>query len=115
MGEDLRRDPPASALHTIARCVGAQSATAGAPANRSRAPVGEPVRVSTNRLESFSDGVFAVAITLLVLDLRVPAPGRHGDLGHALLAQWPQYAAYVTAFVTIAIIGISHHALSGWL
>jgi uncharacterized membrane protein len=65
--------------------------------------------VSPNRLEAFSDGVFAIAITLLVLDLHVPAPGS-GTLGHELLAQWPSYAAYVVSFFTIGIIWINHHA-----
>jgi uncharacterized membrane protein len=65
--------------------------------------------VSTNRLEAFSDGVFAIAITLLVLDLSVPEPGS-GELGHELLAQWPSYAAYVVTFITIGIIWINHHA-----
>ncbi|MBS1886925.1 MAG: DUF1211 domain-containing protein [Actinobacteria bacterium] len=65
--------------------------------------------MSTNRLEAFSDGVFAIAITLLVLNLHVPAPGS-GSLGHELLAQWPSYAAYVISFVTIGIIWINHHA-----
>jgi uncharacterized membrane protein len=65
--------------------------------------------MSRGRLESFSDGVMAVAITLLVLDLGVPPPGKEG-LGHALLAQWPHYAAYLTSFATIGIIWINHHA-----
>jgi uncharacterized membrane protein len=65
--------------------------------------------VSTNRLEAFSDGVFAIAITLLVLDIHVPEPG-DGSLGHELLAQWPVYAAYVISFITIGIIWINHHA-----
>jgi TMEM175 potassium channel family protein len=71
--------------------------------------------MSTNRLEAFSDGVLAVAITLLVLELRVPPTGGHSTLAHALLAQWPQYAAYVTSFVTIGIIWINHHAMIGRL
>ena len=65
--------------------------------------------MSTNRLEAFSDGVFAIAITLLVLDIKVPEPGS-GNLGHELLAQWPSYAAYVISFITIGIIWINHHA-----
>jgi uncharacterized membrane protein len=65
--------------------------------------------VTTNRLEAFSDGVFAIAITLLVLDLNVPSPGS-GELGHELLEQWPSYAAYVITFITIGIIWINHHA-----
>jgi uncharacterized membrane protein len=67
--------------------------------------------MSTNRLESFSDGVFAVAITLLVLGIAVPPVGHHGSLGHALLGNWPQYAAYVVSFLTIGIIWINHHAM----
>lgn len=63
--------------------------------------------MSTGRLESFSDGVLAVAITLLVLNLQVPAPGGH--LGHALAREWPQYAAYAISFITIGIIWINHH------
>ena len=66
--------------------------------------------MSPNRLEAFSDGVFAIAITLLVLDIHVPEPGR-GDLGHELAAQWPSYAAYVISFLTIGIIWINHHAM----
>lgn len=65
--------------------------------------------MTPNRLEAFSDGVFAIAITLLVLDLKVPEPGS-GDLGHELLANWPSYAAYVVSFFTIGIIWINHHA-----
>ncbi len=65
--------------------------------------------MTPNRLEAFSDGVFAIAITLLVLDLHVPEPG-HGHLGHELLQNWPSYAAYVVSFMTIGIIWINHHA-----
>jgi uncharacterized membrane protein len=72
--------------------------------------------MSPNRLEAFSDGVFAIAITLLVLDLHVPTPGSgSGSLGHQLLAQWPSYAAYVISFMTIGIIWINHHAAFGRL
>jgi uncharacterized membrane protein len=64
----------------------------------------------TSRLEAFSDGVFAIAMTLLVLDLHVPpvGPGRP-PLWPALLAQWPAYLAFVTSFATIAIMWINHH------
>jgi uncharacterized membrane protein len=65
--------------------------------------------MSKGRLEAFSDGVLAVAITLLVLDLRVPKPGT-GDLGRALAHMWPSYAAYAISFLTIGIIWINHHA-----
>ncbi len=67
-----------------------------------------PAAPSTARLETFSDGVFAVAITLLVLSLAVhPRPGQ---LGHALAAYWPHYATYVVSFLTIGIIWMNHHA-----
>ncbi len=72
--------------------------------------------MGTNRLESFSDGVIAVAITLLVLGIVVPtppAPGRkpaHG-LAFELLHNWPAYAAYIVSFLTIGIIWINHHAM----
>ena len=67
--------------------------------------------MSTNRLEAFSDGVIAVAVTLLVLNIEVPAPGSGHSLGHELAHQWPTYAAYVTSFITIGIIWINHHAM----
>ena len=70
--------------------------------------------MSTNRLESFSDGVIAVAITLLVLNIRVPDPGTN-DLAHELGHEWPAYAAYVTSFLTIGIIWINHHVMIGRL
>jgi uncharacterized membrane protein len=67
--------------------------------------------MSTSRLEAFSDGVIAIAITLLVLDLDVPDPGSGSSLGHELADQWPSYAAYLTAFLTIGIIWINHHVM----
>jgi uncharacterized membrane protein len=66
--------------------------------------------MGTNRLESFSDGVIAVAITLLVLGIHVPTPDE-GTLGHQLVHQWPAYFAYVVSFMTIGIIWINHHAM----
>jgi len=70
-------------------------------------------RVSTTRLEAFSDGVIAVAATLLVLELVVPVPGPHhdGTLVHRLLEDWPDYAAYVISFATVGIVWINHHAM----
>jgi uncharacterized membrane protein len=67
--------------------------------------------MSTNRLEAFSDGVFAIAITLLVLEIHVPEAGHGESLGHELAAQWPSYAAFVVSFLTIGIIWINHHAM----
>ena len=62
------------------------------------------------RLEAFSDGVFAVAITLLALNLAVKGPG-HGTLAYQLAEQWPGYVAYLISFFTIGIIWVNHHAL----
>ncbi|WP_319461124.1 TMEM175 family protein [Micromonospora sp. RTP1Z1] len=64
----------------------------------------------TGRVEAFSDGVLAIAITLLVLEL--PVPRRDvGSLGHALVEEWPSFAAYVTSFLVIGIIWINHRAV----
>jgi uncharacterized membrane protein len=65
------------------------------------------------RLEAFSDGVMAIAITLLVLDLRVPPPADadRGGLAAALAHQWPAYAAYLISFLVIGIIWVNHHAM----
>jgi uncharacterized membrane protein len=66
--------------------------------------------ISSSRVEAFSDGVFSIAATLLVLELRVPADAT-GGLGPTLLAEWPSYASYVVSFLTIGIIWVNHHAL----
>ena len=66
----------------------------------------------TARIEAFSDGVFAVAATLLVLDLKVPHDAVGGPgLVRALAAQWPAYLAFVTSFAFIGIMWINHHRL----
>ena len=65
----------------------------------------------TNRVEAFSDGVMAIAITLLVLELKVPPDSAPGHLLGDLAARWPSYAAYVAAFLTIGIIWLNHHTL----
>jgi len=69
----------------------------------------------TGRLEAFSDGVFAIAITLLVLELKVPSipPGgaTSAGLGKALLQLWPSYFALVTSFFTVLIMWMHHHAI----
>ncbi|MEO8897187.1 MAG: TMEM175 family protein [Candidatus Dormibacter sp.] len=69
--------------------------------------------MKTERLEAFSDGVFAVAITLLVLDLGVPSGG--GSLITALADRWPNFAAFALSFVTIGIIWVNHHVVFGSL
>ncbi|HLZ71656.1 MAG TPA: TMEM175 family protein [Dehalococcoidia bacterium] len=66
----------------------------------------------TGRLEAFSDGVFAVAITLLVLDLKVPPAGEGARrLGPALLDQWPAYLGYAGSFLSILIMWVNHHQM----
>jgi uncharacterized membrane protein len=66
--------------------------------------------MSRARLEAFSDGVFAVAITLLALNLFVKGPG-YGTLAHQLAEQWASYLAYLISFFTVGIIWVNHHAL----
>lgn len=60
----------------------------------------------TSRMEAFSDGIFAIAATLLVLEFGVSSGHK---LDHELLHLWPAYLAYVTSFVTIGIIWMNHH------
>ena len=73
----------------------------------------------TGRIEAFSDGVFAVAITLLVLNIKIPeldvkSPGELlGDaaLWSTLGGEWPMLAAYATSFATIGVMWLNHHRL----
>jgi uncharacterized membrane protein len=66
--------------------------------------------MESNRLEAFSDGVFAVAITLLALELALPHPGPVA-LTRQLSDHWPSFAAYLVSFLTIGIIWVNHHTL----
>jgi uncharacterized membrane protein len=63
----------------------------------------------TQRLEAFSDGVFAIAITLLILEIGVPHVDAHTSLTHALIHLWPSYVGYAVSFLTIGIMWINHH------
>ncbi|MBY8873302.1 DUF1211 domain-containing protein [Micromonospora sp. PLK6-60] len=65
------------------------------------------LRSDTGRAIGFSDAVFAIIITLLVLDLRIPEVPKGGML-HALLAQWPVYLAYVTSYLYVAVNWLNH-------
>jgi uncharacterized membrane protein len=69
--------------------------------------------MSSQRLETFSDGVVAIAITLLVLDLAVPPRETtpRGGLAAALAHQWPAYFAYLVSFLVIGIIWVNHHTM----
>jgi uncharacterized membrane protein len=74
--------------------------------------VREPRLSATDRTEAFSDDVMAIAATLLVLDLSVPARATlHTSLAAAVTGQWPAYAAYVTSFLVIGIIWVNHHVV----
>ena len=65
----------------------------------------------TARIEAFSDGVFAIAITLLILEIQVPPQTPHGGLRSALAALWPSYLAFLASFMTIGIMWLNHHRL----
>jgi len=66
--------------------------------------------MSKTRLEAFSDGVLAVAITLLVLDLHLE-PGNGDSLLDQLAAAWPSFAAYLVSFLVIGVIWVNHHSI----
>lgn len=70
--------------------------------------------ISTGRLEALSDGVYAIAITLLVLDIAVPAHA-YRDLLAAVLHQWPSYLAYMVSFSTIGASWLGHNVITEYL
>src|SRR5438046_10755040 len=63
----------------------------------------------TARLEAFSDGVFAIAITLLIIEVHVPGHEHAATRGHELLRLWPSYLGYLTSFLSIGVMWINHH------
>jgi uncharacterized membrane protein len=65
----------------------------------------------TQRIEAFSDGVFAIAITLLIIEIGVPHVTGEESLSEALGDLWPSYGAYVLSFVMIGIYWVNHHSL----
>lgn len=65
--------------------------------------------MTKGRLEAFSDAVFAIAITLLIIEVRVPHVEAGHSLADALGDQWPHYVAYAISFTVIGIIWINHH------
>jgi uncharacterized membrane protein len=81
------------------------------PSNGGPAATESPLTLlaESNRVEAFSDGVFAIVITLLVLDLKTPAT-EHQVL-RDLLAQWPAYVAYLASFAYVGVIWVNHHQL----
>ena len=83
--------------------------TAGGLLPSRSAPPATP-GATTQRLEAFSDGVIAIAITLLVLQIEIP-DARQGNLFDALVDLWPAYAAYILSFGVIGIMWVSHHSM----
>lgn len=67
-------------------------------------------RFDSGRIEAFSDAVFSIAATLLVLEIAVPGSG-FDDLWEGIADQWPSYLAYTTSFLTIGGLWLAHHAL----
>jgi uncharacterized membrane protein len=65
----------------------------------------------TTRIEAFSDGVFSIASTLLILEIRIPHAGVDGGLWAALVALWPSYFAFALSFFVILVTWITHHDL----
>jgi uncharacterized membrane protein len=70
---------------------------------------GTSTGVTSDRLESFSDAIFAIAITLLVLDIGPPKGS--GTLWDAMLRQWPSFVAYALSFLLIGVVWVNHHAV----
>ncbi len=100
----------------VGRAAGASGEAGGAP---NAGPIvrglgavgGRPsLLFESGRVEAFSDGVLAIAITLLALDLKVPE-GTPGTVVRQLLTQWPAYVAYLASFVYVGVIWVNHHAL----
>ena len=80
--------------------------------DRTPGPAGE--QVGKGRVEALSDGVFAIVVTLLVLEIKVPHVLAHdsiASLGHALLALAPKFVSWVISFVTVCVIWLNHHRL----
>ncbi|HEY3054338.1 MAG TPA: TMEM175 family protein [Thermoanaerobaculia bacterium] len=69
------------------------------------------LREETSRVEAFSDGIFAIAATLLILEIRTPEHLHGGQLASALASLWPSYLAFVTSFFTIGVMWMNHHRL----
>jgi uncharacterized membrane protein len=85
----------------------------GVPTGRERlagVTSGAAVDADTGRIEAFSDGVFAIAITLLVLELHLPNAKKYG-VWRGLVHEWPQFAAYLTSFFIIGIMWANHHSM----
>jgi len=79
--------------------------------NRQEPSPGDGLQLpSTGRLEAFSDGVFAIVVTLLVLELKEPEHSA-GQLLAGLIRQWPAYLGYFASFAYVAVIWLNHHQM----
>src|SRR4029453_9261297 len=67
--------------------------------------------LTKNRLEAFSDGVFAIAIPLLVIGIRPPTPAEGESLARALWEQWPHYLGYFLSFLVLGVMWLNHHRI----
>jgi uncharacterized membrane protein len=67
--------------------------------------------LTKNRLEAFSDGVFAIAITLLVIEIRPPTLTGGESLAEGLWEQWPSYLAYFLSFLVLGVMWLNHHRI----
>jgi len=81
--------------------------------SREHNPIIERPDREAGRLEAFSDGIFAVAITLLALDIGLPKGNfeTEGSLLRGIFALWPKYFAYLNSFVTILLMWMAHHSI----
>lgn len=70
-----------------------------------------PEQKETGRVEAFSDGVFAVAVTLLILTIQVPPFESHKDIPQWVLGQWPFFLAYAVSFLSILVMWANHHGI----
>jgi uncharacterized membrane protein len=67
--------------------------------------------METGRVEAFSDGVFAIAVTLLILAVGIEQSIAKGSVAHQLLHLWPAYIAYAVSFLTVGIMWVNHHQI----
>ena len=73
-----------------------------------------PFEIGKNRIEALSDGIFAIVMTLLILELHVPnlAPtAANVEVAPALLALWPKFVSYLVAFVSLGVFWVGHHIM----
>lgn len=88
--------------------------TPDGPTPQTRISVERAARLMTGRMEAFSDGVFAIVITLLVLEIKVPADAG-SELMRAVLEEWPIYLGYLISFFTIGSVWMAHSAITEFL